>query len=126
MPTLPPPRPTPSSFASPRRSPPTHAGPDLRRVAARSIAPYLRPGNLVILESTSPVGTTPAWRTPGRAVPRPELSRTGPERPDVRLAYCPERVLPGRILEELVHNDRVIGGLTPRAAGGPPHCTGGS
>ncbi|MBI2981587.1 MAG: UDP-N-acetyl-D-mannosamine dehydrogenase [Deltaproteobacteria bacterium] len=76
--------------------------PDLSHVksAAEQIAPYLRPENLVILESTSPVGTTeklPLW-----------LSQ-----PDhkVHVAYCPERVLPGRILKELIENDRIVGGL---------------
>lgn len=83
--------------------------------AARSIAPHLRPGALVILESTSPVGTTEklaAWL----AAERPDLnfpaSPTG--EPDISLAYCPERVLPGSIVSELVKNDRVIGGLTPK------------
>lgn len=91
--------------------------PDLSYVeaAARSIAPILRKGNLVILESTSPVGATEkmaGWL----AQARPDLSfpdQAG-EAADVSVAYCPERVLPGKVLHELVENDRVVGGLTPR------------
>lgn len=91
--------------------------PDLSYVeaAARSIAPVLRKGNLVILESTSPVGATEkmaGWL----AQARPDLSfpdQSG-EAADVSIAYCPERVLPGKVLHELVENDRVVGGLTPR------------
>ena len=76
--------------------------------AARSIAAVLRPGNIIILESTSPVGTT-------RAVA--ELLRAeGVDVDQLHIAYCPERVLPGRIMTELVENDRVIGGLTPTAS----------
>ncbi len=93
--------------------------PDLRYVeqAARAIAPQLRSGNLVILESTSPVGTTEklaGWL----AQERPDLRfpATGSMETDVHLAYCPERVLPGSIVSELVRNDRVVGGLTPRCA----------
>ncbi len=93
--------------------------PDLTYVekAARSIAPHLRSGNLVILESTSPVGTTEklaAWL----AEERPDLVfPAGPESgTDINLAYCPERVLPGSIVSELIKNDRVLGGLTPRCA----------
>jgi UDP-N-acetyl-D-mannosaminuronic acid dehydrogenase len=83
--------------------------------AARSIAPILKKGNLVILESTSPVGATEkmaGWL----AKARPDLSfpnQVG-EVADVSIAYCPERVLPGKVLHELVENDRVVGGLTPR------------
>lgn len=85
--------------------------------AARAIAPQLRSGNLVILESTSPVGTTEklaGWLAEDRSdlrFPVPHSSET-----DVHLAYCPERVLPGSIVSELVRNDRVVGGLTPRCA----------
>jgi UDP-N-acetyl-D-mannosaminuronic acid dehydrogenase len=90
--------------------------PDLSYVeaAARSIAPVLAPGNLVILESTSPVGATQmlcGWL----AAARPDLvfpHETGRE-PNVAVAYCPERVLPGRAMHELIENDRVIGGMTP-------------
>ena len=77
--------------------------------AARAIAPVLQPGNLVLLESTSPVGTTEQV-----AQVIGELSGLNSEQ--LHIAYCPERVLPGRILQELISNDRVIGGLTPVAA----------
>jgi len=77
--------------------------------AARSIATVLRPGNLVLLESTSPVGTTEKVAE--------EISKiSGFNSEEIHIAYCPERVLPGRILHELISNDRVIGGLTPAAA----------
>lgn len=89
--------------------------PDLSyvRAAAESIAPVLKKGDLVILESTSPVGTTEqmvAWL----AAARPDLRfpADGGAAPDVNVAYCPERVLPGHVVRELVENDRIIGGLT--------------
>ncbi|MGI9590729.1 MAG: UDP-N-acetyl-D-mannosamine dehydrogenase [Myxococcota bacterium] len=89
--------------------------PDLSYIetAARTIAPHLRAGNLVVLESTSPVGATEQmiqWL----ATARPDLRfpERGGEAADVFVAHCPERVLPGRILVELVDNDRVIGGVT--------------
>lgn len=72
--------------------------------ATRALAPALRPGNLVLLESTSPIGTTARVAALLRDL-----------RPDLAIAYGPERVLPGRILTELVENDRVAGGLTPEA-----------
>ena len=83
--------------------------------AARNIAPVLEKGNLVILESTSPVGATETmagWL----AAARPDLSfpQQAGEQADVNIAYCPERVLPGHVLRELVANDRVIGGMTAR------------
>jgi len=85
--------------------------------AARTIAPVLRPGNIVILESTSPVGTTEALRDE-LARMRPDIRMPGSpgNAADIAIAYCPERVLPGRILIELVNNDRCIGGITPRCA----------
>ena len=93
--------------------------PDLRYIeeAAKSIAPVLRSGNLVVLESTSPVGATEqlaAWL----AEARPDLSfpQTNGENSDIRIAYCPERVLPGQVLHELVHNDRVVGGMTKKCS----------
>lgn len=93
--------------------------PDLSYVeaAAKSIAPHLNKGNLVILESTSPVGATEsmaAWL----AQARPDLSfpQQKGENADVQIAYCPERVLPGKVLTELIENDRVVGGMTPRCA----------
>ncbi len=89
--------------------------PDLSYIeaAAKSIAPVLQKGNLVILESTSPVGTTEKlshWL--GEL--RKDLSfphQNGAES-DIRVAYCPERVLPGHVIRELVQNDRIIGGLS--------------
>jgi UDP-N-acetyl-D-mannosaminuronic acid dehydrogenase len=85
--------------------------------AARAIAPVLKAGDLVILESTSPVGTTEQVAAL-IAEARPDLKVPGHcgGTPDITIAYCPERVLPGRILVELVDNDRVIGGITPRCA----------
>lgn len=93
--------------------------PDISYVlsAARSIAPVLKVGDCVILESTSPVGTTEAIRDLIAQL-RPDLKIPGltTATPDLSIAYCPERVLPGRILEELTNNDRSIGGITPRCA----------
>ncbi len=93
--------------------------PDLSYVkaAAQSIAPVLKKGNLVILESTSPVGTTEqmaAWL----AEARPDLTfpQTAGDGADINIAYCPERVLPGRVIHELVMNDRVIGGMSATCA----------
>jgi UDP-N-acetyl-D-mannosaminuronic acid dehydrogenase len=93
--------------------------PDLSYVlaAAENVAKVLKPGDTIILESTSPVGTTEQVRD-AIASARPDLALPGltTGTPDVAIAYCPERVLPGRILEELTHNDRSIGGVTPRCA----------
>jgi UDP-N-acetyl-D-mannosaminuronic acid dehydrogenase len=90
--------------------------PDLRSVMAAvdSIIEVLRPGNLVIVESTCPVGTTEAIAK--RIVARrPELALgKDNDAGGISVAYCPERVLPGRIISELVNNDRCIGGITPR------------
>ena len=85
--------------------------------AATAIAAVLKPGDTVILESTSPVGTTEQVRD-FLAELRPDLKvpGRGREAADIAIAYCPERVLPGRILVELIDNDRVIGGITPRCA----------
>jgi UDP-N-acetyl-D-mannosaminuronic acid dehydrogenase len=89
--------------------------------AATTVATVLKPGDVVILESTSPVGTTEKVRDllaqlrPDLKVPGKTNGATG-EGPDIAIAYCPERVLPGRILVELIDNDRVIGGITPRCA----------
>jgi UDP-N-acetyl-D-mannosaminuronic acid dehydrogenase len=82
-----------------------------------AIAPVLKKGDLVILESTSPVGATEqmaAWL----AEARPDLSfpQTHGEDSDIRVAHCPERVLPGHVLRELVQNDRVIGGMTAKCS----------
>lgn len=93
--------------------------PDLRYIeaATRSIAPALEKNNLVILESTSPVGTTENLSTL-LAQLRSDLSfpHTHGELSDIRIAHCPERVLPGQILREVVENDRIIGGLTRKCA----------
>jgi UDP-N-acetyl-D-mannosaminuronic acid dehydrogenase len=93
--------------------------PDLSFVAAasRSIAPVLKAGDLVVLESTSPVGTT-AQMAAWLAELRPDLSfpQNMGEASDIRIAHCPERVLPGHVLRELVQNDRVIGGMTERCS----------
>lgn len=93
--------------------------PDLTYIesASKSVAPVLKKGDLVILESTSPVGATEqmaAWL----AEARPDLSfpQTHGENSDIRIAHCPERVLPGHVLRELVQNDRVIGGMTPKCS----------
>lgn len=75
--------------------------------ATRSIAPFVKPGDLVILESTSPVGTTEKMQA--------VLSEAGVNVEEIYMAYCPERVLPGKIMTELVENDRVVGGVTPAA-----------
>jgi UDP-N-acetyl-D-mannosaminuronic acid dehydrogenase len=75
--------------------------------ATRSIAGFVKPGDLVILESTSPVGTTQHMAE--------VLAEAGVDISKVHIAYCPERVLPGKIMSELVENDRVVGGLTKEA-----------
>jgi UDP-N-acetyl-D-mannosaminuronic acid dehydrogenase len=82
--------------------------PDVTAVeaAVAALAPHVRPGNLVILESTSPVGTTEDVVAGG-------LRRAGVDLGPVHVAHCPERVLPGRILIELVQNDRIVGGVDP-------------
>lgn len=90
--------------------------PDLSHVnaAVESILDILAPGNLVILESTSPIGTTEdIARQIGERRPDLQVGTNGKEGGAVHVAYCPERVLPGRILTELINNDRCIGGITP-------------
>ena len=93
--------------------------PDLAFIeaAAQSIAPVLKRGDLVILESTSPVGTTEQM-VQWLAAARPDLGfpTPGAALVDVNVAYCPERVLPGNVVRELVENDRIIGGITPRCS----------
>lgn len=93
--------------------------PDLGYIksAASAIAPVLKKGALVVLESTSPVGATEKMAD-WLAEERPDLSfpQHGGVNSDIRVAHCPERVLPGRVLHELVENDRVIGGMTERCA----------
>jgi UDP-N-acetyl-D-mannosaminuronic acid dehydrogenase len=93
--------------------------PDMRYVeaAGRSIAPVLRKGNTIVLESTSPVGSTQSLARMLAAM-RPDLRfpLDGETDPDVHVAYCPERIIPGRMLQELVENDRIIGGMSPACA----------
>ena len=93
--------------------------PDLKYIeaAARAIAPVLKKNNLVILESTSPIGATEqmaAWL----AQARPDLTfpQDAGEQADICVAHCPERVLPGKVLMELINNDRVIGGMTAKCS----------
>lgn len=92
--------------------------PDMTAVtsAVRSIAPHLRPGTLVVIESTSPVGTTRGAADLLQEM-RPDLTfpHTAPEESDVMIAYCPERILPGQTIRELVDNARIIGGLDRRS-----------
>jgi len=91
--------------------------PDLSYIQAvsKALAPLLEKGDVVILESTSPVGATEqmvAWL----AEARPDLTFPKYHEPDneadIYVAYCPERVLPGKVVEELISNDRIIGGMT--------------
>lgn len=86
--------------------------PDLTMVAAamKSTAPYVKKGDLVILESTSPIGTT--QNVVGAALKEVGLDPVE----DVDICYCPERVFPGDTVREILENDRVVGGLTRRAA----------
>ncbi|WP_316346932.1 UDP-N-acetyl-D-mannosamine dehydrogenase [Desulfuromonas acetoxidans] len=93
--------------------------PDLSYIesAGKTIAPVLKKGDLVVLESTSPVGATEqlaSWLSDIR----PDLTfpQQAGESSDIRIAHCPERVLPGQVLSELVQNDRVIGGMTVKCS----------
>lgn len=93
--------------------------PDLSYIesAAKAIAPVLEKGNLVILESTSPVGATEKlaeWLSEAR----PDLSfpQDMGDNADIKVAHCPERVLPGYVMQELISNDRVIGGMSAACA----------
>jgi len=83
--------------------------PDLAYVqaATQAIAPHVKSGNMVILESTSPVGTTERVAE--------ILAGAGVDTSTLSIAHCPERVLPGRVMIELTENDRIVGGLTPEA-----------
>ena len=90
--------------------------PDLKYIesASKALAPFLSKGNLVILESTSPVGATEQmaeWLSEART----DLSfpQQVNDKADILIAHCPERVLPGKVLQELISNDRIIGGITP-------------
>jgi len=75
--------------------------------ATKSISPYVKEGNIVILESTSPVGTT--------ELVEKTLKEENIDTTKLYIAHCPERVLPGKIMKELVENDRIVGGLTPES-----------
>ena len=105
---------------TPFKATPTNPkAPDLAYVesATRSIAPVVAAGNLIILESTSPVGTTELmrdWLFDELLKVRPVEVAT--LRGSLLFAHCPERILPGQMLKELVANDRIAGGLTPSAA----------
>lgn len=87
------------------------------QAAVKAIAPVLKKDNLIILESTSPVGTTEqisrqlSFLRPDLIFPQPYSKYS-----DVNISYCPERVMPGKILQELVNNDRIIGGVTEQCA----------
>lgn len=93
--------------------------PDLSYIQSSiaGIAPVLKKGDLVILESTSPVGTTEKMAE-WLSIERPDLSfpKFDMSNPDINIAHCPERVLPGKVVRELVENDRVIGGLTEKCS----------
>ncbi len=75
--------------------------------ATKGLAPFVKPGNIIILESTSPVGTTDIMEQ--------TLKDEGVDTTKIYFAHCPERVLPGKIMHELVHNDRIVGGTTQEA-----------
>ncbi|WP_426241016.1 UDP-N-acetyl-D-mannosamine dehydrogenase [Psychrobacter sp. TWP2-1-2] len=91
--------------------------PDLSYIHAvsKALAPLLEKGDLVILESTSPVGATEQM-VEWLAEARPDLTfpkyHESDNEADIYVAYCPERVLPGKVVEELISNDRIIGGMT--------------
>ncbi|QUX94526.1 UDP-N-acetyl-D-mannosamine dehydrogenase [Marinomonas sp. CT5] len=115
--------PTPFKNATNKESGSDIPEPDLSYIqkAAETIAPVLRKGNLVILESTSPVGATEQMAE-WLAAARPDLSFPSASNAsidgvvDVNVAHCPERVLPGHVVRELVENDRVIGGMTAKCS----------
>lgn len=93
--------------------------PDLSYIeaAANAIAPVLKTGDLVVLESTSPVGATTRMAE-WLAEARPDLTfpQDAGEVSDIRISHCPERVLPGKVMQELITNDRIIGGMTRRCS----------
>lgn len=93
--------------------------PDLSYIeaASRAIAPVLKSGDLVVLESTSPVGAT-ALMADWLAEARPDLTfpQGSGEASDIRIAHCPERVLPGKVMQELITNDRIIGGMSGKCS----------
>ena len=75
--------------------------------ATKSIAPFIKEGNLIILESTSPVGTTDKIAQ--------ELTAFGIDIDKINIAHCPERVLPGQVMRELIENDRIVGGINQKS-----------
>jgi len=75
--------------------------------ATKGLAPFVKPGNIIILESTSPVGTTDIMEE--------TLKNEGVDTSEIYFAHCPERVLPGKIMHELVANDRIVGGTSEEA-----------
>ena len=79
--------------------------------ATKSIVPFIKEGNIVILESTSPIGTTHKIQE----ILEESLSQKDIDTSKIYISHCPERVLPGHIMRELVQNDRIIGGITPEA-----------
>lgn len=95
--------------------------PDLSYIeaAASAIAPVIKKGDLIILESTSPVGAT-EHMAKGLQAFRPDLTvpveNNSSGEFDLYISHCPERVLPGHVMRELVENDRIVGGMTPRCA----------
>jgi UDP-N-acetyl-D-mannosaminuronic acid dehydrogenase len=93
--------------------------PDLSYIkkASEAIAPVLKKGDLVVLESTSPVGATEQM-TAWLAAARPDLTfpQSHGDETDIYIAHCPERVLPGQVVRELVSNDRVIGGMSAKSS----------
>jgi len=84
--------------------------PDLKYVfdSVNMILPYLKNGNLILIESTSPVGTTDKVKS--------KIKKANPDLENIHFAYCPERVIPGQTMKELIENDRIVGGDTPEAA----------
>ena len=87
------------------------------KAATTAIAPVLEKGNTIILESTSPVGVTETMVGWFNEI-RPDLvfATEGSEDCDIYVAYCPERVLPGKVMHELIENDRIIGGINQKSA----------
>lgn len=111
--------PTPFKSSSENQGDSTIPEPDLTYIqkASEAIAPVLKKGDLVILESTSPVGATEQMAE-WLAAARPDLTfpQTVGDNADINVAHCPERVLPGHVVRELVENDRVIGGMTAKCS----------
>ena len=111
--------PTPFKNSNEKESHSSIPEPDLTYIqkAGEAIAPILKKGDLVILESTSPVGATEQMAE-WLAQARPDLTfpQSGGDNTDVNIAHCPERVLPGHVVRELVENDRVIGGMTAKCS----------